>query len=93
MGYSMRTPEYRYTEWLVWDCNLMSPMSGCADPSTVTPKWSQQIGRELYSHIGDNSTTTFADFENENLAYQSEYADMVAQLHTQLVANWAKPEQ
>eukprot|EP00035_Acanthoeca_spectabilis_P040066 m.67154 g.67154 ORF g.67154 m.67154 type:complete len:532 (-) comp9849_c0_seq1:28-1623(-) len=93
MGYSMRTPEYRYTEWLVWDCNLMSPMSGCTDPSTVTPKWSQQIGRELYSHIGDNSTTTFADFENENLAYQSEYADTVAQLHTQLVAIWAKPEQ
>lgn len=38
MGYSMRTPEFRYTEWAKWD------------GKTQTADWTRLAGRELYDH-------------------------------------------
>ena len=55
MGYSLRTPTHRFTEWVRWD------------NTTLQPDWAQVIGRELYSHEGDNSTQ-FDAFENVNEA-------------------------
>ena len=42
MGYSLRTPAWRYTAWLLWD------------PNSTEPVWSYppQLGEELYDHRG-----------------------------------------
>ena len=38
MGYSMRTDDYRYTEW---------------NGTELKPEWDKRVGVELYSHVGD----------------------------------------
>ena len=42
------------------------------------------VGRELYDHTDDPSTTTFDQFENVNLVDKAEYASAVAALSEQL---------
>ena len=93
MGFSMRTARWRYTEWLVFDCPgyVTDPMAQCADPAAVAPQYGRVVGTELYDHEGDGSDS-FGDFENENLALRAEHAAVVAELHSQLVANWVPPE-
>ena len=91
MGYSMRTHEWRYTEWLRFDCDPMHPMEGCASDSSVTPQWNHVVGVELYSHSGNNHTD-FVSFENTNLAYLAEHKEIVSQLHNQLKSSWAPPQ-
>ncbi|XP_025086597.1 LOW QUALITY PROTEIN: iduronate 2-sulfatase-like [Pomacea canaliculata] len=41
MGYTMRTDEHRYTEWVAYD------------PVTFTANWTQVYARELYVHSSD----------------------------------------
>jgi hypothetical protein len=41
MGYTMRTPDYRYTEWLGYN------------HTTFTAEWSKVYGRELYIYSSD----------------------------------------
>ena len=53
MGYSLRTAEYRYTEWVRWDGVKLAPI------------WGELIGRELYSHVGDDGSD-FDRYENKN---------------------------
>ena len=53
MGLSMRTDAYRYTEWYRWNT------------STLAPQWDRVVGRELYSHTGDDGSD-FDLFENAN---------------------------
>eukprot|EP00045_Choanoeca_perplexa_P002300 m.23844 g.23844 ORF g.23844 m.23844 type:complete len:564 (-) comp11439_c0_seq1:72-1763(-) len=83
MGYTLRTHEFRYTEWTKWDCHdVMQPMhANCSD---YGPQWDNIVGRELYNHTNDDSTTTFDQFENENLVELPEYADAVTALSQQL---------
>jgi arylsulfatase A-like enzyme len=38
MGYSVRTREWRFTEWVVWNKTAMGPI------------WTRSVGRELYDH-------------------------------------------
>ena len=71
MGFSMRTAEWRYTEWAAWN------------GTALRPDWSTNAGVELYDHRGDNGTN-FDATENVNVAKQN--ADIVAQLSTQLHA-------
>mmetsp|Transcript_54098 Transcript_54098/g.168915 ORF Transcript_54098/g.168915 Transcript_54098/m.168915 type:complete len:199 (-) Transcript_54098:72-668(-) len=52
-GYTLRTREWRYTEWVRWD------------GARLLPDWSRVVGRELYSHTGDDGTD-FNCFENAN---------------------------
>eukprot|EP00729_Bicosta_minor_P010948 gene10947-22936_t len=92
MGYSMRTHEWRYTEWLLFNCSIMNPMRGCASDSSVTPQWNQVVGVELYNHKGNNHTD-FVSFENINLAYLPEHKATASQMHDQLRSTWAKPQQ
>ena len=64
MGYTLRTPEYRFTEWTKWN------------GTTLTPDHTAKglVGVELYRH--DDSPTSpawgleysFDHWENENLA-------------------------
>ena len=39
MGYSMRTKDYRYTEWRRFNCSLMTPMDNCAPDASAVPQW------------------------------------------------------
>ena len=69
MGYSMRTSEWRYTEWVRWDGD------------TLSPDWTVKAGVELYDHNGDNGTS-FDTHENVNIAV--DHPDVVARLSKQL---------
>lgn len=86
MGYTMRTAEWRYTEWLQWRCFDANNCTGAA-------QWSDEAPKELYSHIGD-AGDCFDCFELENVAYDPANAQLVAQLSQRLRAGWqhALPE-
>ena len=90
MGYSVRTAEWRYTEWLHFTCNALDPMEACASASAARPRWGELADVELYDHRGDPATS-FSATENENLAHRAEHAKVRASLHAQLVASWAPP--
>jgi len=75
MGFTIRVDRWRYTLWLKWDGANLKPIP------------SAEVGEELYDHQGDAGEDTDA-FENENLAAQSEYAGIKAQLRVALVAGW-----
>ena len=68
--------ECRYTEWVKWDGTKLLPV------------WDELIGRELYSHIGDDGTD-FDGFENVNeieTAPRAVVSGLQATLHA-VVAN------
>ena len=44
MGYSVRTQDWRYTEWVRWN------------HTAFLPNWKQVVGRELYNHTGDDGS-------------------------------------
>lgn len=69
MGYSVRTVDWRYTEWLEWN------------QTTLQPIWERVAGRELYDHRNEITfPTDFNSHENENLADDEAFADVVATL-------------
>ena len=75
MGYTVRTPEWRYTLWVGWD-NV-----------TLTPIWDGNKVEELYDHTSDNSSS-FDRWENVNLADAN--PDVVKTLRLQLVTFFNK---
>jgi iduronate 2-sulfatase len=73
MGYSIRTVDWRYTEWVTWNGTLLKPI------------WEPVAARELYDHR--NLSTFPTDFdagENENVAGESQYQSIVATLSRQI---------
>jgi len=80
MGYSMRTQEWRYTEWALWN------------GTTLQPKWFDDVTAknalvELYDHKGDVpeiGQRVWDDFENENVA--SANPDVVKELSARVRA-------
>ena len=80
MGLSIRTDEYRYSEWYTWD------------GGTCSPNWAEPTaGVELYSHVGDTTPGCFDCFENVNLVGvegKAKFAKLVASLHQQLVSHF-----
>jgi iduronate 2-sulfatase len=78
MGYSIRTDEWRYTEWVVFDRD------------TATPDWSvaASYGRELYSHTSSPVPDASFDYENENVAEAPEQQERVADMREMLRAGW-----
>ena len=77
----MRTPQWRYTEWLSWDAgsNFSKPF----------PIWNETFGIELYNH--SNNTVDENDFnayDNYNLAYDNDMQDTVNKLHKKLLEQW-----
>ena len=58
MGYTLRTTEWRFTEWTKWNVTSLSP--------DHTP--SGLIGVELYPHKDVGVGYCFDDFENKNVA-------------------------
>eukprot|EP00035_Acanthoeca_spectabilis_P008659 m.156965 g.156965 ORF g.156965 m.156965 type:complete len:535 (+) comp14448_c0_seq4:83-1687(+) len=93
MGYSMRTAQWRYTEWRQFNCSTMNPMSNCPTNTDALPQWgdSELWGVELYDHTGDPSSS-WGDYENVNLAYDQDHADTVKQLHETLHSSWVLPQ-
>jgi hypothetical protein len=73
MGYSIRTTEWRYTEYAQWDGPNLKPI-WMADPTAPNALV------ELYDHRADSGSgaNMWNDFENENLA--SSMADVVRAL-------------
>jgi hypothetical protein len=69
MGYSIRTTEWRYTEWARWD--------GAA----LGPRWDVLVGRELYDHRAGVDPW---NSENENLVEAPAHAATVAALQARL---------
>ena len=78
MGYSLRVPGWRYTEWASYD--------GTANGGKGKVNWSAPLhGVELYDH-GSGSLNDFDAHENENLAGTSEHQALQATLSQQLRA-------
>ncbi len=53
--------------------------------TTLRPEWSERVGHELYSHVGDDGTD-FDAFENRNEADDSDKAKVVETLSALLHA-------
>jgi iduronate 2-sulfatase len=75
MGVTLRTQEYRYTEWRRWNGSALQPQWG-APP----------VGVELYNHTGDSGEDFDAPYEVRNLAGEAAYADVCRALAAQLRA-------
>ena len=72
MGFSMRTAEWRYTEWVEWNGN------------TLRPNWAKNAGVELYDHRSGVNETSFDASENLNVAPKN--PKVVSDLSKQLKA-------
>lgn len=72
MGYSVRTPVWRYTAWMDWNI---------AESKALWDKPPHAV--ELYDHSGDpHLENDFNHYERENVA--TEHTDITKQLHQQL---------
>merc|ERR1711935_1082078 len=68
MGYSLRTTNWRYTEWAGWN------------GTTLTPIWTSLAGVELYDHRNETANNDFDATENVNLAHVDAWKSTVAAL-------------
>ena len=74
MGYSVRTSQWRFTEWYHWDGARCVAQFGTAP-----------IGTELYSHAGQKPhPLDFNAWENENVADDATNAAAITQLRAKL---------
>ena len=76
MGLSMRTIDWRYTEWIDYNYTDGTPLFNAF-----------MYGMELYDHRNED-INNFNSYENENLAYNDTYSNIVQQLHDYMVDNW-----
>ena len=77
MGYSVRTPQFRLTEWAL--CNVTSGRPRWDAPNATL------ASLELYAHPGGEAESDdFDASEPKNLAYNPEQADTVARLRALL---------
>ena len=70
MGYSVRTADWRYTEWVEWNGN------------ELRPNWAKLNATELYTHtpVAGHDVNDFDHWENVNLAGNSAYAGVMEEL-------------
>ncbi|XP_065196694.1 iduronate 2-sulfatase-like [Sycon ciliatum] len=73
MGYTVRTHQWRYTEWVRFN------------HTNAIPNWTEVWGRELYDH--STPSTNYND-ENVNKAYERGVEGVIVQLKETLVAGW-----
>ena len=73
MGYTMRTTEYRFTEWYRFN------------RTNAKANWTDIWGTELYDHTAHES---FFNDENYNQAYEQSKQDLVKELRNLLQAGW-----
>jgi iduronate 2-sulfatase len=77
MGYTIRTAEWRYTEWVDFDNNTYTP-----DFSSASKV--RQV--ELWDHRGDVDGRKWTQYERANLAGDPQYAAVVANMSALLHA-------
>lgn len=82
MGYSIRTREWRYTEWVRWN-------------RTEQPIWTENVGTELYDHRASTMPAHGHPGwrENENLALELQFATVVQQLRGALRAHFSRADE
>ena len=73
MGYTVRTDQYRFTEWYRFN------------HTTAVPNFKEIWGTELYNHT---KPTVFFNDENTNLAKKPEMKSTVDELRKMLQAGW-----
>ena len=78
MGYTVRTLDWRFTEFYSWDTEA------CEALWDAPPR-----GTELYNHTGHTDPGDFDSWENENLAEGN--GQLVAQLRSKLQLRFRKP--
>jgi iduronate 2-sulfatase len=85
MGYTIRTPQWRFTQWVDYNNNTFLPNF---DPAT-----SKTFAQELYDHSGDSDGKNWTGFELHNLVKDPAYAEVVKNLTALLHAgpNLLKP--
>eukprot|EP00051_Salpingoeca_urceolata_P025941 m.472457 g.472457 ORF g.472457 m.472457 type:complete len:542 (-) comp20384_c0_seq12:452-2077(-) len=76
MGYAVRTPRYRFIDWVVFDKTTFPP----------TAHWNRVLGTELYDHGPNDNVDNVA--ESVNLAANPDYASTVSTLRKVLHAGW-----
>ena len=74
MGYSVRTAEWRYTEWAPWNGTALGP------------RWDALVGRELYDH---RAGTDPWNNENDNLVDAAGHGPVVTALQAKLRAHFS----
>lgn len=84
MGYTIRTPLWRYTAWLPWNASLLA--ADWSEPAGW--KW----GMELYNHSSDTGMDLDCQAETVNLAYKPEHNATRQTLHRQLQAHFYRSE-
>lgn len=77
MGFSIRSVDWRYTAWYPFDVK-----ANCADMSA------DPFALELYDHRDDDGTD-FDAFGNNNVAGDSTYSSVLAEMHTVAQQQWA----
>ena len=80
MGYTVRTPEWRYTEWVAYDNVSYTPRWAVPFPGPKGKVW-----RELYDHRGDVGSN-WQLFEGVNVVEDAAHAAIVAELSAALKA-------
>jgi hypothetical protein len=80
MGLSVRSKDWRYSEWRRWDGHQ------------CTPHWGGSAidGVELYDHRDDRTPGCFDCFEHTNVADDVEFAEVVAQLRQVVEGHFKK---
>jgi arylsulfatase A-like enzyme len=76
MGYAVRTAEWRYVEWHMFD------------DAHLRPQCSGLIGSELYPHTGDDGLSFDSAYEHTNQF--GPHADVQADMHTLLFKRFTK---
>ena len=81
MGYTMRTDQWRYTEWVAHSNNDTHADWNGAD-------WTRCWGKELYSHVLSPVPNGNFDYESVNVVDLPENVALVATLSKQLHEGW-----
>jgi iduronate 2-sulfatase len=74
MGFSIRTPAWRFTQWVAWD------------GARLQPNWAQVNATELYTHACDTPLcdNDFDAYDKVNVVADPSHASTVAALEAQL---------
>ena len=78
MGYSVRSSEWRLTEWFAWNHTIACPV------------WEARAAVELYDHRNGTYLYDVDNFENENVAGDPAHREVLADLAAVLRASFGE---
>ena len=88
MGYTIRTSEWRYTAWFLFNStNARGPYRVAGETDHFgTVMLNRSLGKELYDHRDDSGQWLDWPGESVNLVNYTEYSSIADTLHAKLVA-------